>query len=334
MQPTNSIITTYLPRGVGYALPAGLMLIVLTTGLMPALLAGLLVRETVLLLEPKLEKLGDRARSVSLGTIGLVFVGILMGIGSLAYGIVAGEGGFTILAEIAKALSEAKVVLPAWAATHMPGTAEELKTAIVTTITLNAEQAGVYSGHALHTLVLLLLGVVIGALSLFQKKFESTKPLLDTLDGRITNLTDAFSKVVFAQVKIATLNMLMTAVLLYLLLPLFGVDLPFRKTLLLVTFVFGLIPIVGNVASNVLLCIVGLTHSVLVAALMLGYLVLIHTLEHFLNAVIIGNAVRSRAVELLPAMLLGETLFGVAGLVSAPILYTWLKAEARQLNWV
>lgn len=323
-----------IPKLLGYLLPLGFILVILQTGLMPALLAGLLVRETVLLLEPTFATLGDRARSVALGTIGLIFVGVLIGIGSLSYGAVMGEGGLSILSEIANALSEAKVTLPQWLTTHIPATTLELKQALITALTVHADQARLFSGQALHTIVLLLLGIVIGALSLFQKEWNPSKPLLKALDGRADNLTNAFSKVVFAQVKIAALNTVLTGVLLFGILPAFDVRLPFGKTMLLVTFIFGLIPIVGNIASNVLLCVVGLTHSLYVALAMLAYLVLIHTLEHFLNAVIIGQAVRSKAVELLPAMLLGETLFGIAGLISAPILYTWFKTEAKQANWI
>ena len=65
----------------------------------------------------------------------------------------------------------------------------------------------------------------------------------------------------------------------------------------------------------------------------LGFLVLIHKLEYFTNARIVGGQVKANIWEILCAMLLMEALFGMVGLVAAPVVYAWLKAElkARQL---
>jgi len=59
------------------------------------------------------------------------------------------------------------------------------------------------------------------------------------------------------------------------------------------------------------------------------YLVLIHKLEYFLNARIIGARIEARAWELLIAMLIMEAAFGIPGLVAAPIYYAYLKTELR-----
>ncbi|HEX5307353.1 MAG TPA: hypothetical protein VFW82_14835, partial [Dyella sp.] len=56
-------------------------------------------------------------------------------------------------------------------------------------------------------------------------------------------------------------------------------------------------------------------------------LVLIHKLEYFLNARIVGTQIRSSAWELLIAMLVMEAAFGLPGLVAAPIYYAYLKRE-------
>jgi predicted PurR-regulated permease PerM len=53
----------------------------------------------------------------------------------------------------------------------------------------------------------------------------------------------------------------------------------------------------------------------------------IHKLEYFLNARIVGSQIRARAWELLVAMLLCEAAFGLPGVVAAPIFYAYLKAE-------
>ena len=97
----------------------------------------------------------------------------------------------------------------------------------------------------------------------------------------------------------------------------------------MVTFVVGLLPILGNLVSSTVIFIVSLSQSLLVALVSLAYLVVIHKLEYFLNARIIGGQIRARAWELLIAMLIMESLFGIAGLIAAPIYYAYLKDELR-----
>jgi predicted PurR-regulated permease PerM len=61
--------------------------------------------------------------------------------------------------------------------------------------------------------------------------------------------------------------------------------------------------------------------------------VVIHKLEYFVNARIIGSRIRARAWELLTAMLVMEAAFGIPGLIAAPIYYAYVKDEltARRL---
>jgi predicted PurR-regulated permease PerM len=68
-----------------------------------------------------------------------------------------------------------------------------------------------------------------------------------------------------------------------------------------------------------------------VAAVSLLFLVAIHKFEYFLNARIVGTEIDCKAWELLCVMLLGETLFGVNGVIAAPILYSWAKSEVSPL---
>lgn len=64
------------------------------------------------------------------------------------------------------------------------------------------------------------------------------------------------------------------------------------------------------------------------------FLVLVHKFEYFLNARIIGSHIEARAWELLIAMLVMEAIFGLAGLVAAPILYAYVKQELKDLGLV
>lgn len=152
-------------------------------------------------------------------------------------------------------------------------------------------------------------------------------PLTVVLKKRCENLVTAFHDIVFAQVKISALNTLFTGIFLLVVLPLFGVNLPLAKTLVLITFICGLLPVLGNLISNTVIFVIGLSVSLWVAVAALTFLILIHKLEYFLNARIIGTQIRSRAWELLIAMLLMEAAFGIGGLIAAPIYYAYLKRE-------
>lgn len=147
---------------------------------------------------------------------------------------------------------------------------------------------------------------------------------------RIANFNTSFEKVVFAQVKISFINTCFTAVYLAICLPLAGYHLPLTKTLIVFTFLAGLVPVVGNLLSNTFIFIVSFSVSPLVAVASLVYLVAIHKLEYFMNAKIVGTKIQAKAVEILSAMLVMEVVFGMVGLISAPILYAYLKLELKE----
>src|SRR5206468_692236 len=138
---------------------------------------------------------------------------------------------------------------------------------------------------------------------------------------RVVNLHAAFRQIVFAQVRIAALNAFFTGLFLFIALPLAGVHLPLAKTMVMITFVAGLLPVIGNLISNTVIVVVGLSHSLHTAIAALLFLIAIHKLEYFLNAKIIGGHINARAWELLSAMLVLEAVFGVPGVIAAPVFY-------------
>jgi len=69
----------------------------------------------------------------------------------------------------------------------------------------------------------------------------------------------------------------------------FGVDLPLVKTMIVVTFLVGLLPVLGNLISNTVIFLVSLSVSFYVALASLAFLIAIHKLEYFVNARIIGK---------------------------------------------
>ncbi|GAB7263452.1 hypothetical protein DZJ_00020 [Dickeya ananatis] len=102
------------------------------------------------------------------------------------------------------------------------------------------------------------------------------------------------------------------------------------KTLVALTFIFGLLPVIGNLISNSVVFIASLSISLPIALLSLVYLMLIHKLEYFLNAQIVGTRIKAHAWEILLAMLVFEAAFGISGVIAAPIYYAYLKSELRE----
>jgi predicted PurR-regulated permease PerM len=168
-------------------------------------------------------------------------------------------------------------------------------------------------------------------LSLYEMvAIEVRKPFVSALAERVVKFSDAFRNIVFAQAKIAAVNAFLTWIYLGVVLPLVGVKLPFAGTLVVITFVAGLIPILGNIMSNSAIVIVSLGYSFQMAMTSLLFLVSIHKLEYFLNAKIVGSQIKANAWELLTAMLAMEAAFGLPGLVAAPVYYAYLKSELKE----
>jgi predicted PurR-regulated permease PerM len=92
--------------------------------------------------------------------------------------------------------------------------------------------------------------------------------------------------------------------------------------------------VIGNLISNTIIVIVSLAHSPHTALFSLLFLVVVHKLEYFLNAHIVGTQINAKAWELLIAMLLMEALFGLPGVVAAPIVYAWIKGELDKAGWL
>jgi predicted PurR-regulated permease PerM len=55
----------------------------------------------------------------------------------------------------------------------------------------------------------------------------------------------------------------------------------------------------------------------------------VHKKEYLVSARVVGNANRVAAWELIAAMLSAELMFGPIGLITATVLYPYLKQELR-----
>jgi predicted PurR-regulated permease PerM len=215
--------------------------------------------------------------------------------------------------------------------------AETVKAAIVDWLKSHAEALKIAGGTFSMGLVHALMGVLLAILVFFRhvtRREARSGALADALEEKVQRFADAFSRIATAQVKISAVNTALTALYLLVLLPLFGIRLPFSTTIVLITFVCGLIPVLGNLISNTVIVILSLGISMGTAVASLIFLVLIHKLEYLINSRIVGGQTDSQAWEILLAILLGETAFGVSGVVMAPIIYAFVKRELRDRGLV
>ncbi len=114
----------------------------------------------------------------------------------------------------------------------------------------NAAHLTVLGRGAGALIVHILFGMIIGAFVAISPPAPPGGPLAAGLVERITQLGHAFRGVVFSQIKISAVNTILTAIFLGVVLPLAGRPLPFAKTMIAVTFVVGLLPIIGNLISE------------------------------------------------------------------------------------
>lgn len=309
------------------------LLLVLRLHLLTALLSGLLIFQLVHMIAPMLQRrlFGRRPRTVAVVLLAVVIVGLITAavVGILAF--LRSEAGSlpALLHKVADILERAKAALPAWAVDYMPGTVDELQETLLEWLNAHVSDLRLAGTETLHTLANVLIGLIVGAILALHDVVDASasKPLAAALAARAAKLGDAFRRIVFAQTRISLINTTFTALYLALVLPLFGVHLPLIKTMIAITFVVGLLPVIGNLISNTVIVVVSLAYSVNVAIASLVFLVVIHKLEYFLNANIIGTRIQARAWELLVAMLAMEAAFGIPGVVAAPIYYAYVKAE-------
>jgi predicted PurR-regulated permease PerM len=310
------------------------LLLVLKLHLLPALLAGLLVFELVHILARRLHvwRLArTRGKLVAVAFIAMITVTLLTLaiVGAIAFFRSDAGSLPALMRRMAEIIEHSRQHMPQWVAEYIPANADAIKTASAQWLREHAVELQTLGRDAGRAIAHVLIGMIIGAIVSLReiREGEESGPLAIALRQRAAKLGNAFRRVVFAQVRISALNTTLTAIYLIAVLPMFGVRLPLAKTLVLITFVAGLLPVIGNLISNTVIFIVSLSHSLIVAVAALAYLIVIHKLEYFVNARIVGSQIRARAWELLLAMMTMEAAFGIAGVIAAPIYYAYLKDE-------
>ena len=309
--------------------------------LLPALLAGLFANELVNMLERLIppSRLGNTAtRVLAVSLVAMIIVASLAAavVGAAAFIQNSGESIPDLVDRMAQIVDESRPELPIWVNDYLPDDAGEISLAISNWIKSHRHALQVAGTEAGRIFVHVIMGLVIGGLLSLPpvRLLRERGPLTRVIAYHADQLSKAFRNVVFAQVRISLINTIFTGIYLALVLPYFDITLPFTKTLIALTFVVGLIPIIGNLISNTVIFIVSLSHSLLLALSALLFLVVIHKLEYFLNAKIIGSQIDAQAWELLLAMLVMESAFGIPGLIAAPIFYAYIKDELKDKGLV
>jgi predicted PurR-regulated permease PerM len=308
---------------------------VLSLGLLAAFLAGVLVYELVHVLAPfvKIPGLTHRTgKVVALTFLAVVAILILSsGVAGLASFFTGGTDNFVALMQkMADVVQTARTHFPSWAQDLLPLTAQDWEREASQWLRTHAGMLQSVGENFGRIILHIVVGAIIGGLAVLGEATPtpaSLPPLRGALLTRAQLLGNAFRRVVFAQVRISALNTVLTSLYLAVVLPALGINLPLMKTMIAVTFLAGLLPVIGNLISNTVIVVVSLSVSAYAAFGSLIFLVLIHKLEYFVNARIIGSQIRSRAWEMLIVMLAMDAWFGVPGVIAAPIYYAYAKDE-------
>jgi len=228
---------------------------------------------------------------------------------------------------LARTVLELREKLPPEIASQLPDGADEIQRALASYLGAKAGALASAGRAWLGGLLYAYVGGIVGALAALGHGTRARGPLIRQLAVRVTRLGDAFRQIVAAQFWIAAFNTSLTAIFLLLVLPLWGMKLPYTAMLITLTFVGGLIPIVGNLICNSVITLVGLSVSPYAAAACLGFLILIHKAEYVINAKVVGQRTHIRVWELLAVLFVAEAVYGPAGLVAAPLFYAYAKKE-------
>jgi predicted PurR-regulated permease PerM len=188
------------------------------------------------------------------------------------------------------------------------------------------------------TLLLFILIAIVAASSLFLKSgfdtYQETHAVKnnlysvcsDEVSARFGDFYYSFSTVMGAQIMISSINTILTAVFVV------AVQLPYAPLAVAITFLCGLVPIVGNLVSNTIIVFLALTVSLKLAIGALVFLVVIHKLEYFLNSKIIGLRIRNPVWLTLIALIIGERLMGIPGLILAPVVLNYFRVEMLKVE--
>jgi predicted PurR-regulated permease PerM len=212
---------------------------------------------------------------------------------------------------------------------------ESLRAVVIDTLQQEAHylrNVAHFAGSTTATLVFSIIGIVAAGSLFFKAGLDPHRAMhpvknnlysicCDEVSTRFRDFYRSFATVMGAQITISLINTALTGLFVVV------VRMPHTPLLIAITFLCGLVPIVGNLVSNAIIVFVALTVSLKLAIAALVFLVVIHKLEYFLNSKIIGDRIRNPAWLTLIALIIGERLMGIPGLILAPVVLNYLRVE-------
>jgi len=307
-------------------------LLVLWQRLLVPVLLGLLVYAWTCLLADRLAQRFGPSRAVagvSGAVVGSLVFAAFAGLVTWTVALASADDLRTFLLRIEDSLDTLREALPEGLAQSLPQDLIELRQRVFAWLRDHAASLGGLGGKVAHGLVQGIFAILVAAMA----ATATWQPrALQSDEHFIGRLLLVLERVVLAQIRIALFNTTMTALYLFVILPWFGYVLPFRGLLCLFTLATGVLPVLGNLLANTVVTLISLAISPWLAIASLVYLILIHKTEYFINARTVGSRVQVASWEILAAMLTGEALFGVQGLVAAPLLYPFFKREVTRLR--
>ena len=212
---------------------------------------------------------------------------------------------------------------------------DSLKAAIVDVVKNEFLFVGNFARAATTQLAFVLIGIVVAVSLFLNPRIEksSNKPKRSNLFTAVTDeikirfrlFYQSFETVMGAQIRISAINTLLTTIFVL------AVSLKFAAFVIGLTFLCGLLPIVGNLISNAIIVGIAVTISPRLAVVALIFLVAVHKLEYFLNSKIIGDLIKNPVWLTLLALIVGERFMGIPGMILAPVVLNYIKVEASQL---
>ena len=226
---------------------------------------------------------------------------------------------------------------------HLPSedpdtlTVKDLQDEAVKAIKENLGLVGNFAKSTTKQLVFVVIGLVVAATLFINPKIDLERErrqlknnlytlTCDEIAARFRNFYHSFAMVLGAQMTISAINTTLTAIFIL------SVNLPYASVIIGVTFLCGLLPIIGNIISNSVIVGIGFTISPQVAMAALVFLIILHKLEYFLNSKIIGDRIKNPVWLTLLGLVIGERLMGIPGMILAPVILHYVKMEAAQIE--
>jgi predicted PurR-regulated permease PerM len=217
---------------------------------------------------------------------------------------------------------------------------DSLRDLIVTTVKEEAQYLQNVAHFAGSTTALVLFTVIaiVAASSLFLKggldlykdshvvRNNLYSVFSDEVSARFKDFYNSFETVIGAQIMISLINTVLTSIFVI------SVQLPHGPLVIALTFLCGLVPIVGNLISNTIIVFLALTVSLNLGMGALVFLVLVHKLEYFLNSKIIGYRIGNPVWLTLVGLVIGERLMGIPGLILAPVVLNYVRMEMLKIE--